>query len=155
MNWQEKRERNKNQGKSCFYFSNYILPFHFLWKWTLSSTPSIDSSWILRNNILHVKIASILLPVEFYAAGVHRLFVFTLNVLLIMRSHLSENRHENFSPCGPSYRSLFQGPVSYCLRNMKKGAEKRNTPLPWEQILCTGLIVNPDRFVHQETIARW
>lgn len=147
MNCQEKGGNKPKPRQIMLCFFKLHNPPSLLF--SVSSIPSIDSSWILKNNILDAN-ASI---VAFNAIGVNRLFVLLLNVLLIMRFHLSENRHENFKPCGPSYRSLFWGPLSCCLRNIKKGAEKRNPSLPYYQILCTGLILSPDRFIHQDRIA--
>lgn len=51
----KRKETNQNEGKQCFAFSNHITPLLV----TLSSTLSSESSWILRNNILELKNASI------------------------------------------------------------------------------------------------
>lgn len=59
MNWQEKGGNKPNPGQImlCF-FKLQNTPSLLV---TGSPTPSIDSSWILRNNISDVKNASILL----------------------------------------------------------------------------------------------
>jgi len=89
--------------------------------------------------------------VEFHATGVNRFFVFfVLKVLLIMMFHMAKKRHENFKPCGPSYRSLFLGPVSYYPRNIKKGAGgKVIHHCTTTKYSVLGLILNQDRLIHQ------
>lgn len=147
MNWQKKGQNKPKprQIMHCF-FKLHNAPSLLV---AVSSTPSIHSSWVLENSILDAKNAGLLF---LWSLIQQESTVLILNVLLIMRFHVSENRHENFKPCGPSYRSFFQGPVSYCLRSIKKGAEKRNPPLPYYQIPYTGLILSPGRYIHQERI---
>lgn len=96
------------------------------------------------------------MPVEFNATGVNRLFVFFVLTVLLIMFLMSKNRHENFKPSGPSYGSLFLGPMSYYLRNtLRKEQGKGIHHCTITKYSVLGLILNQDRFIHQKRIANW
>lgn len=99
MNWQEKGGNKPNPGQIMLcLFKLHNTPSLLV---TVSSTPSKDSSWIMRNNSSDVKNASIL----FLWSLCHwsqQAFCLHTEYTAHYEFHLPENRHENFRPCGPS-----------------------------------------------------